>query len=82
MKAKRKEVVCWNCRGSGITEEGDTQDGIPISPDIECWLCEGSGFVEINGKQHKKYRKFCMPNTKEFIKHLKSIKNENQIDRI
>jgi DnaJ-class molecular chaperone len=62
---KQKYVVCWNCRGSGIIEEGDTVDvgigQVQVSPDISCWLCEGTGFVKINGKLHKQYRKFCMP---------------------
>jgi DnaJ-class molecular chaperone len=61
----RKTVVCWSCRGSGISEEGERVDvgigSVQVTADTPCWLCEGTGFVKINGKQHKEYKKFCLP---------------------
>lgn len=69
-----KKVVCWNCRGKGITEEGDTQDGFKISPDTECWLCEGTGQVIIGSKKHIEYREMCMPNTPEFKNSINKSK--------
>lgn len=54
---KNKYFPCPVCKTTGIVEEGDTQDGIQISPDLDCGYCEGDGFIEIDGKRHMEIKR-------------------------